>query len=566
MKHRNSIFCLLPALLLSLISCSEKIDKEKLDKLADIEAMGDSCPERAIIRLDSIRPQFGNENEYMRNKLAMLDIRLHDKAFITHTSDSTIKEVCSYFEKHGTAKELQETYYYMGSVYRDLKDYPRAVTFFLKAIEVTEKNGDVDLAILEVSCLQLSTLYREQYIFTEALTIALKGLKIAELNGTADERTYMNIANSYFKVGDVANTIIFCYKTVELIEKNGINKNNADLIANAMSLFAKLGHGNDAEHCYNMLNKIKEDERPHNYLGSVSSYYEECISIDSAAVVEHKIFETTDKINYIYNSAKSLTIYYANKGDYENATKYAIYFIRANNTIIKDRDTENTDKAKNIYQYQRDKEEELKIIENAANNRLQLIVGISASAIIVIFVFAIYIYRKKQLINLILKGNNKINSIKQHIKQKEEELKSLMHKNAELSKELDNAKSTSRMLIEQNCELTRQVIMSDLSKDSGDIITKFKSTSKGQHRFSDEEWKELLCAIDKRYPEFTLEVQEKFKKISEPMLRVCYLWKIKCSNPEISNLTGYPPQTVWDRVKRIEKVMGVQIGSIKEHS
>ena len=142
----------------------------------------------------------------------------------------------------------------------------------------------------------------------------------------------------------------------------------------------------------------------------------------------------------------------------------------------------------------------------------------------------------------------------------------MMQKNAELSKELDNAKSTSRMLIEQNCELTRQVIMSDLSKDSGDIITKFKSTSKGQHHFSDEEWKELLCAIDKRYPEFTLEIQEKFKKISEPMLRVCYLWRIKCSNPEISNLTGYPPQTVWDRVKRIEKVMGEQFGAKRERS
>ena len=26
-------------------------------------------------------------------------------------------------------------------------------------------------------------------------------------------------------------------------------------------------------------------------------------------------------------------------------------------------------------------------------------------------------------------------------------------------------------------------------------------------------------------------------------------------NPEISNLAGYPLQTVWDRVKRIEKIM-----------
>ena len=566
MSHKHYTLYPIFLLILSLASCNKEANDTLLSILAEIQEQGDTCPQKAILRLDSIKPLFKEESEYMRNKFALLDIRLHDKAYITHTSDSTIKEVYKFFEKHGTTKELQETYYYMGSVYRDLKDSPRAVTYYLKAIETAEKNDDYDPTIFEVSYLQLAGLYEKQYNYTEAFDVTIKGLKVAEKYGFANERTYMDVANAYSDIKDMPNCMFFCNRSMSIIKKNGINKENADLVSRAMSLYARTGNNKDAELCFTMLKQLKKSERPHNYLASLSTFYNKCVSADSAAVIMHEIFDTTGDIKELYDSSRELTIYYANKGDYENATKYAIYFIRANNTIIKNRDTENTDKAKNIYQYQRDKEEELKIIENAANNRLQLIVGISVSAIIVIFVFAIYIYRKKQLLNLILKGNNKINSIKQHIKQKEEELESLMQKNAELSKELDNAKSTSRMLIEQNCELTRQVIMSDLSKDSGDIITKFKSTSKGQHRFSDEEWKELLCAIDKRYPEFTLEVQEKFKKISEPMLRVCYLWRIKCSNPEISNLTGYPPQTVWDRVKRIEKVMGEQFGAKRERS
>ena len=83
-----------------------------------------------------------------------------------------------------------------------------------------------------------------------------------------------------------------------------------------------------------------------------------------------------------------------------------------------------------------------------------------------------------------------------------------------------------------------------------------KDTSKGKAHLSDEDWKELLAAIDKLYPEFIYELQAKFKKINEPMLRVCYLWKIKCTNPEIVKLTGYPPQTIWDRVKRIKEALG----------
>lgn len=426
---------------------------------------------------------------------------------------------------------------------------------------MAEKDEDSDPAIFEVSCLQLAGLYGKQCNYTEALNVKLKGLEVAEKYGLANERTYMEVANAYCDIKDMPNCMLFCNRSMSIIKKSGINKENADLVSRAMSLYARTGNNEDAELCFRMLRQLKKSERPHNYLASLSTFYEKCVSVDSAAVIIHEIFDTTGNIKELYDSSRKLTIYYTNKGDYENATKYAVYFIRANNTINKERDTENTDKAKNIYQYQRDKEEELKIIENAANSRLQLIVGISISAIIVIFVFAIYVYRKKQLLKLILKRNDEISSIKLHIRQKEEELKSLMQKNAELSKELDNAKSSSRMLVEQNCELTKQVIMSDLSKDNGDIIMKFKSTLKGQYRLCDEEWKELLYAIDKLYPEFTLEVQEKFKKISEPMLRVCYLWKIKCSNPEISNLTGYPPQTVWDRVKRIEKIMQTGVDS-----
>ena len=101
------------AICLLLAGCANNENKELLECLSDIQAMGDSCPQKAMLRLDSIRPQFENESEYMRNKLALLDIRLRDKAYITHTSDSIIKQVCSYFEKYGSDREKQEAYYYI---------------------------------------------------------------------------------------------------------------------------------------------------------------------------------------------------------------------------------------------------------------------------------------------------------------------------------------------------------------------------------------------------------------------------------------------------------------------
>ena len=117
-------------------SCSKQENEELLKQLDDIKAMGDTLPQVAMQRLDSIKPQFDNETEYLCNKLALLEIRLQDKAYITHTTDKTIKNICSFFEENGTDIEKQEAYYYMGSVYRDLNDYPSAVTYFLKSAEI----------------------------------------------------------------------------------------------------------------------------------------------------------------------------------------------------------------------------------------------------------------------------------------------------------------------------------------------------------------------------------------------------------------------------------------------
>ena len=154
MKHVQTLLYSF-VFLLSLFSCNHGTIYEKLPLLTEIQLLGDTLPTQALLKLDSIKPFFNNESEYMRNKLALLNIRLHDKAFILHTSDSIIKQLCRYFEKNGTAAELQEAYYYMGSVYRDLNDYPNAVTAFLKAIDVAESNKDADTYILQTSLLSV---------------------------------------------------------------------------------------------------------------------------------------------------------------------------------------------------------------------------------------------------------------------------------------------------------------------------------------------------------------------------------------------------------------------------
>lgn len=538
----------------------------------DIKTMGDTLPKVAMLRLDSIKPQFDNESEYMRNKFALLDIRLHDKAYITHTSIKPIKGVCGYFEENGTAAEQQEAYYYMGSVYRDLNDYPNAVTYFLKSAEVAENNSDIDSALWKNAYSQLSYLYNQQLNYSSALDAAIKALDIAEKFQTVNERTYMSVSSSYHEIADTIQTIKYADLALQQIEAKGICPSNADIIAYAIGKYSVYGRRKKAERCYWLLAQLPKKARPFNYLTNIAMYYERFISVDSAAVAKSELYNTTKRIESKYDAARWLTRYYVAKGEYEKAAGYAINFINANEAVIDKRNFEHTTNANNFYQYRRDKEEEMAIMEKAARDRFNLLLGISVSVIIMSVVGLLHYHRKKQLLDIILSKEKNIRLAKAmvaskdaelekekaSIEQKEKELATLDTTNSKLTKLLEAAENDFRMLVAQNRELTRLTLMNDIACDAKDIIEKVKRASEGKYHLSDDEWKELLGAIDKLYPEFTHEVQSKFKRINEPLLRVCYLLKIGLTGPQIVNLTGYPRQTVWVRIKRIEAVLSIK--------
>ena len=538
----------------------------------DIKAMGDTLPKVAMLRLDSIKPLFDNESEYMRNKFALLDIRLHDKAYITHTSIKPIEDVCRYFEENGTVAEVQEAYYYMASVYRDLNDYPNAVTYFLKSAQVAENNSDIDSALWKNAYSQLSYLYNQQLNYSSALDAAIKALDIAEKFQTVNERTYMSVSSSYHEIADTIQTIKYADLALQQIEAKGICPSNADIIAYAIGKYSVYGRREKAERCYWLLAQLPKKARPFNYLTNIAMYYERFISVDSAAVAKSELYNTTKRIESKYDAARWLTRYYVAKGEYEKAAGYAINFINANEAVIDKRNFEHTTNANNFYQYRRDKEEEMAIMEKAARDRFNLLLGISVSVIIMSVVALLHYHRKKQLLDIILSKEKNIRLAKAmvaskdaelekekaSIEQKEKELATLDTTNSKLTKLLEAAENDFRMLVAQNRELTRLTLMNDIACDAKDIIEKVKRASEGKYHLSDDEWKELLGAVDKLYPEFTHEVQSKFKRINEPLLRVCYLLKIGLTGPQIVNLTGYPRQTVWVRIKRIEAVLSIK--------
>ena len=543
------------AICLLLAGCANNENKELLECLSDIQAMGDSCPQKAMLRLDSIRPLFENESEYMRNKFALLDIRLRDKAYITHTSDSTIKQVCGYFEKHGSDREKQEAYYYMGSVYRDMNDYPRAVTSYLKSVEIAEKSEDADPAILEVACMQLSALYGKQFNYKEALSISLKGLDVAEKYNIANERTYIEVANSYLKSRiDTAAAKKLYVRVFDTIKDSADDK-NADILAYLMGVFSKLGNKQIADSCFLLLQQLPKNNMPHNYLINLANYQEKFFSADSAINTRLELFDSAvNGTESIYNASRWLTRYYAGKREYERATRYAISFIEANEKIIKDRDLEKTANAKNLYQYHRDREEEQRIMLESEQKSKMLIIIIASTFIIILFITTLYFRYRRRMLARLVSMNVRVAELGNEILRKEKEISEMGEKVDELDRQKDLMERKIREQKLKNDDLVKLLMTKDSRDDDSGIVDCFKSAATGKCSVGDSEWDRLYDYVSSKYPDFAHELQCESVRINSTTLRLYCMLKIGLTNREIENITGWPHQTVWYRVKRIEKV------------
>lgn len=166
-----SRFILNIILLLSLIvtvlnGCSSpSID----DRLVKAESYADRDPKRGLMILDSINPTgLDKENHHYYD---FLTIKLRDKAYITHTSDSLIKSVIEYASKKKN-EHYAEALYYGGRVSYDMGDYPKALKFYHDAyntLSINSKNKNLKGSIASQTGLLLIQLrlYEDAALFLE---------------------------------------------------------------------------------------------------------------------------------------------------------------------------------------------------------------------------------------------------------------------------------------------------------------------------------------------------------------------------------------------------------------
>lgn len=189
---QTSIFSIFLLMVVTLAtSCGH--DNDIVKHLDLIKRVGDTDPTKAMLMLDSAKIDEQKWTEHTRMKCDLLDIRLHDKAYIPATSDLRIKQIAAYFDKHGSNSERQEAYYYEGSVYRDLQNYPQAIISFLKSMDLCSNGEAFDSVMLRNTFSNLGWLYYKVQDYNHALIMSEKEYSLAKSIGILDASTVLNL-------------------------------------------------------------------------------------------------------------------------------------------------------------------------------------------------------------------------------------------------------------------------------------------------------------------------------------------------------------------------------------
>lgn len=167
------ILILLTAILL-FSGCSDSRKDKRLIHIADLVS---ESPKAVLACLDNIN--YNNLSDADRHYYDFLKIKATDKAYIKHTSDSTILRVIDYYSNHDKDNLYAETLYYGARTYGDMGDSPTALQYFYKALDnIGEETSNLDLKANILS--QTGRLLTELRLYEDAIPYIEKAIEIGE--------------------------------------------------------------------------------------------------------------------------------------------------------------------------------------------------------------------------------------------------------------------------------------------------------------------------------------------------------------------------------------------------
>lgn len=575
------LFCLLALL------CACKGEKEDWQTLESIERAWQLCETSlpdAQAYAERLEDSVRVASEYVRRKYDLLTIRLRDKCDIIPSSPDSAAQAVAYFASRDNDEDKERAYYYLGSAYRDLRDYPRAVGCFLKAVGFAGQGGDADTLVWQNALSQLRFLYMIQLNYEEELDVALQSVALAKASPIPQKggvrrnlgAYLMDVASAYEHLNDTLRCLLYCDSSRQVIQQEHFPPKYGRILASMLATYSKYNHQEEVGTLLRHLSQLPEDQRPGNYRLCLAMFHERAGSTDSA-IVHYKAYYGKEKtLTGRYEATAGLQRCYLRKRDFRRAAEWGCRLYDTNDTIIGQRAFEETQRARDTYIYYRDREKERAIVQRDEHIIYSTVIAGLALLSIVSGWVAFYSNRRKKFMEEIVGKEKMLGAVRKEMRKRQEELETKKREIASLGGQLEEADQTiatskkqledalkeleQRMMI--NRELTRIALMNNAADKAENVIAHFRDIASGHAILDDGDWKELMAAIETLHPGFQEKVQGRLKRqLHEPLLRTICLLKVGMKPMQIAKVMDKTIQTVWNRVKRAEETCGDLLSS-----
>ena len=593
---------LMVALLFS--ACTSDPQTEALLQRAD--SLMESHPDSAYRLLDSIAPYMVGKSEALRMRHQLLSAHAQNKLYIPFTTDSIMKVVADYYDHHGTSNERMLAHHLLGCTYRDMKDYPAALSCLYDAIECADTlNTDCNHIYLSNIYIQMYELLYSQYMQTKALEALHQSRRHAEMAGDSYRASLCVyfMTRVYSALGDTARML----KTSREARKLLLAENRHQEAARTYNsdIFAAVERGDYAS-ARTMMNVYETESGLFDDKGYIQKGFEKYYYIkgmyylglnrtDSAEVYFRKL----DNTGYILDAQKGLLELFKRKRETDSIVKYSTLYEKSLDDWINNMKNESVGKVVASHNYTRHKN--LAVVkENEANkthfHNMLLLFALLSAVIICAIGILIYRWKKSTEAKHLLKEYRKLTNEKKKLEEELETVNEVYLRNEGvimmlkrindmvtghpednsnvqqeviklLTQEVENNRISQRDFVqtkETEIETLNSIILeykkrlSRLqAKDSveeADEILKLKEKAKNpqSQEITETDWKQLYNKM--LTPNSKIEtLLNTSDDLSEHEKKTLFLVLIGMSNKEICNILGTTPQNVTNWKKGANK-------------
>ena len=565
-------------ILLILASCAGNRKYDDLMQQADSIMNADDDSAKVAIRiLDGVKSQLSEFTKKQRMRYELLRHKAMNKACITFTSDSVMKEVVDYYDHHGSANERMLANYALGCVYRDMHEAPMALEYYNKATEQADTTAaDCDYGTLYRVYSQMGFLFSKQYLLYQELNAFDKAEKYAYLAKDTFNAiiNYQNQGEVYDFLGKKDSVIAINLQAAKLFKKHGNDYAAAIAFGCNYNYYIEKKDSINAKKAFEAYNSTGyegnsnyEDAKAY-VLCLKGTYYMFTGQLDSACYILQQSLKFCKSFSNKAATIKALAHYYAKVNQPSLAMKYALQSSEYNDSdLIEARKTQ-LQQVQAMYDYGRN-QEIARMAEQKAKRSTQMNYMI-VFACVILFLFLSYIYRKQ----LALK-KKRIAVSKLLYEDSLLKLKRLQDEKAKLVAENDNKlfqvimekeNTIDKLKAEINDIQERYSLSSisnvELSLMDSSICKKIKFIEvHPRKKMSDEDWKELADTVEKTIPNFIPRLKN---KLNDKDYQICLLIRLGFSTSLIARLLGLSDAAISKSRKTMLKKLCGKVGKPKE--